>query len=355
MNVVLMAGGGGSRLWPVSRQATPKQFLDLGDGKTLIEQAYARAAAVTSPEHIYVATSEKYQSHIEQLLPHIPAERVFYEPEKRDTTAAFASVALRLIAAGQGQEPTVFMWSDHVFTHEKEFVGDLKKIPDILRQHPESIVILGHVPISPETTLGYFEVGDNVSPHTDVFHIKTFKEKPDLATAEQYVAAGSFFWNLGYFSTTPQYLIAELTRLNPELSATCDAYAAAIQSGEPAAGAAAYHQFPKQAIEYTLIEKTPQRLALTGDYGWSDVGNWAAVKEIFGKSGDHMPAGHHVHVDSQNNYVYNATNRVVSTIGLKNTIVVVTDDAVLVADKDHAHRVKEVVQKLEEKGKSKYL
>lgn len=355
MNIVVMAGGGGSRLWPLSRQKTPKQFLDLGSGQTLIEQAYARAARLTSPDRIYVATSENYHAHIEKLLPHVGADHVFYEPERRDTTAAFATIALRLAALGQAGEPTIFMWSDHIFTHEAEFLGDLKKIPDVLQQHPDAIVILGHVPTSPETTLGYFEVGSRLDGFDDVFAIKAFKEKPDQATAEQYVASGNHFWNLGYFSARPSHIVAELARMNPDLANALDAFAHALKTNNAPAIAAAYAEFPKSAIEYTLIEKTANRLAITGDYGWSDVGNWAVVKEIFGKSGDHMPAGHHLHVDSKNNYVYNATDRVVSLIGVKDTIVVVAEDAVLVTNKDHAHKVKDVVSRLEQEGKQEYL
>lgn len=348
MNIVVMAGGGGSRLWPLSRQKTPKQFLDLGSGQTLIEQAYTRAASLTSPDRIYVATSENYRAHIEKLLPHVSADHVFYEPEKRDTTAAFATIALRLTALGQADEPTIFMWSDHIFTHEAEFLGDLKKIPDVLQQHPDAVVILGHTPVSAETTLGYFEVGARVAGFDDVFEIKTFKEKPDAATAEQYVAAGNYFWNLGYFSASPHYILSELVAHNSDIKPAVDEFARTLSRS-------AYQKFPKRAIEYTFIEKTPRRFAITGDYGWSDVGNWAAVKDIFGKGGDHMPAGHHIHVDSDNNYVYNATGRAVSLIGIKNAIVVVTDDAVLVTDKDHAHKVKDVVAKLEEEGKEEYL
>lgn len=348
MNIVLMAGGGGSRLWPLSRQATPKQFLDLGSGQTLIEQAYQRAKSLTEGKNIYLATSENYRPQVEKIFPNMPASRVFYEPEKRDTTAAFATISIRLEKLGQGSEPTVFMWSDHIFTNEKEFLGDLSKIPVLLAQYPDSLIIAGHTPTSPETGLGYLEVGEKISGYDDVFQVKAFHEKPDRATAEQYITAGNYYWNLGYFSARPTYLLSELIRHNPLLKPAIKEFA---REQTPAA----YQKFPKIAIEYTLIEKTSPILALTGDYGWSDIGSWATIKQIFGKSGDHMPSGHHVHVDSHNNYIYNATDKVVSLVGVKDAIVVVTTDAILVTDTSHSHKVKEVVAKLEKQGKTEYL
>lgn len=359
MNVILMAGGGGSRLWPLSRKHLPKQFLDLGGGQTLIEQAFARAQQLTSAQNIYIATSESFRSQIERLLPALPESQIFYEPEKRDTTAAFATIALRLEKQGQGNEPAIFMWSDHIFTNEAEFLHDLTRIPHVLAENPEAIVIMAHTPISPETGLGYIEVGESLPGYPDVFQVKAFKEKPDAATAQAYVTAGNFYWNLGYFSVRPVYLLQELVKHNPEIKPAVDAFTRSLttpRSSQSVVGLSeAYKLFPKIAIEYTLIEKTPRRLAITGDYGWSDIGNWSTIQEIFGKKGDHMPVGHHIHVDSQSNYIYNATNRAVSLVGVKNTIVVVTEDAVLVADKNQAHKVKQVVEKLEQEGKHEYL
>lgn len=350
MNIVLMAGGGGTRLWPLSRRSQPKQFLDFGTGVTLLEQALRRAKAVEPVAHIYVATATEYAERVRQLLPDIPVDHFFFEPERRDTTAAFAAVALRLVAAGAGEEPCVFLWCDHVFTNEPEFLNDLRKIPAVLQRQPDSMVLLAHTPITPETTLGYVETGEKAAGFDDVYHVRQFKEKPDLATAEKYLSAGNFFWNLGYFSLRPVYLLSELKRLAPEVLPALDEFARALQDNNAAAVDAAYSLFPKISIEYTFVEKTPRRFVITGDYGWNDVGNWAAVQHVFGQSGDHMPNGHHVHVDSNDNYVYNTTSKCVSLIGVKNTIVVVTGDAVLITGKHDAAKVKDVVKHLEEGG-----
>lgn len=350
-----MAGGGGTRLWPLSRRNAPKQFLDLGTGKTLIEHVYDRAANLTEPRNIFVATQEKYRQQIAELLPHVLPENVFFEPERRDTTAAFATIAIRLRHLGRGAEPVMHMWADHVFTKEEKFVNDLKLIPSLIEQNPDVLIIVGHTPISPETTLGYMELGEPVGDYNNVFKVMQFKEKPDLVTAEKYITAGTFKWNLGYFSATPDYILNELIRLNPELAETVKLFNKALVEKNEDDIISAYKNFPKMAIDYALIEKTPRIIAIVGDYGWSDIGNWAIVKQVFGHQGDHMPQGHHIHVDSKNNYIYNTTAKAVSMIGVADTIAVITDDAVLITDHNHAAKVKEVVEKLEKDGKEEYL
>jgi mannose-1-phosphate guanylyltransferase len=347
-----MAGGGGTRLWPLSRKSKPKQFIDLGTGKTLLEDAFARAKNITDTSNIYVATSINYKKRIKEMLPEVPKEHIFCEPEKRDTTAAFASIALRLQHINKGDEPTIFMWSDHVFTNEADFINDLKTIPTLVEANPASIIIVGHVPVTPETVLGYIEAGEKVNGQQNVYHVKEFKEKPDLENAKKFVAAGNYFWNLGYFSMKPDYLLKELQEQSPEVTPAIEKFTKALSSNKKDAVDSAYATFPKIAIEYTLIEKTSRIIAVTGDYGWSDVGNWGTVQDIFGTKGDHVPHGHHIHIDSQHNYIYNTTNKAVSLIGTKNTIVVVTDDAVLVTKKSDSHKVKEVVAKLEEQNKT---
>lgn len=350
-----MAGGGGSRLWPLSLQDTPKQFLDLGTGKTLIEHAYDRAAHITAPENIYVATAQKYKKQIEQFLPQVPSDRLFLESSRRDTTAAFVQVCLRLAAAGAGDEPTTFLWSDHVFTNEQEFIDDLRRIPDIISQYPNSLLVVGHTPLSPQTALGYFKVGTRIEPHKDVFEVEKFTEKPDKETAEEFLAVGGYFWNLGYFSLRPNFLLEEIKKVSPELVDHINALESAISAKDEEGVTKAFEAFPKKALEFTFVEKISSIIAITGDYGWSDVGSWGTVKEIFGVRGDRVIKGHHVHVDSENNYVYNTTDKAVSLIGMKGTIVVVTDKAVLITGEEHSQKVKQVVERIEQEGKEEYL
>lgn len=355
MNVVLMAGGGGTRLWPLSRHNNPKQFFIFDGHTTLLEQTYRRAATIAEAQNIFVATLREYEKRVRELLPDVPADNFFFEPARRDTTAAFATIAIRLQLKGKGEEPTMFMWSDHVFTNEEEFMADLQTIPRLLKSQPTSVIVMGHVPTSPETTLGYIEAGERVVGFDDVYHVKRFKEKPDLATAKQYIAHGGYFWNIGSFSFRPSYLLTELTQYEPELMKQIFSIEEALKINQETRADELYKALPKIALEYTFIERTPRIIAVTGDYGWSDIGNWRAVQEVFGVKGDHMPQGHHVHVDSENNYVYNTTPNIVSLVGVKDMIVVVTADALLVTHKKEAHKVKEVVARLEAAGKTQHV
>ncbi len=355
MNIVLMAGGTGTRLWPLSRTSTPKQFLKLDGKKTLLETAYQRARMATLADHIYIATSKAYSDTIKQILPDVAPDHIFYEPERRDTAPAFAAVAKQLIMRGEGQEPTVFMWSDHVFSSEREYIEDVKKIPHVLAEHPRAIVIAGHIPTFPETGFGYIELGQRLAGFKDVYEVNTFKEKPDLATAEGYVASGNYVWNMGCVSAVPDYLVEQLTKFEPGMMADISHFANALKTNEPAEADAAYGRAKKISIDYALLERTSPIFVVTGDYGWNDVGNWATVHDVFGGDGDHDPHRKHIHVDSKNNYIYNDTDRAVSIIGMENTIVVVTEDAILVTDKSKAHQVKEVVARLEKTDKKEYL
>lgn len=350
-----MAGGGGTRLWPLSRQHKPKQFLSLDGGKTLLEMSYDRARAVASPKEIYIATIREYEEKIRTMLPEVPEENIFFEPERRDNAPAFASVAMQLIRRGQAEVPTVFMWADHVFTAEKDYIEDIQKIPKLIEENPNCIALVGHVPTYPETGFGYIQVGDHVEGYDDVFEVKSFKEKPDVATAQEYVTAGTYFWNMGSISARPTYLVEELKKYEPELMDCITKFDTALANGNEEEANKMYGQAKKISIDYAVLERTSRILVVTGDYGWSDVGNWKSVFDVFGIKGDHVGSGHHVHVDSSNNYIYNATDKVVSLVGLTDVIVVVTEDAVLVTEKSNSHKVKDVVAKLQEEKKTQYL
>jgi len=355
MNIVIMAGGGGSRLWPLSRQSRPKQFLDLGSGKTLIEHTYHRISQLARPEDIFIATLQEYAEQTRKLLPDIPNANYCFEPARRDTAPAFAAVAAKLIQKGRGGEPTLFVGSDHIFTKEKQFVADLQKAVTLIQAHPETIITLGHIPTFPETGYGYIEVGEPLAGEKNVYHVKSFKEKPDQATAEAFIHAGTYYWNMANFGVVPTHLIHEIKKFEPELSAGLEAYQEALDQEDPAVSDKIYRTLPKIAIDYAVMERTEKIITIVGDYGWSDIGSWRAVHEIFGVEGDHMPDGHHVHVDSKGNYIYNTTDKVVSVVGLKDTITVVTEDAILLTTAEGSQKVKEVVQKLESDGKGQYL
>ena len=232
----------------------------------------------------------------------------------------------------------------------KDFV---KKVEKKIEEVKKEIVERKEIEAIKEEVKPRITITEEIKKEPEI-RLEAKKEKPDIETAKQYVADGSYYWNIGYVCVTPKFLLQELSIYAPELSQGIAEYAQALTVGEEQA-AAAYARLPKVAIDYALNEKTPHIVAVTGDYGWSDVGSWQIVKELFGTDGDHVPHGHHIYVDSHNNYIYNATHKAVSLIGVSNAIVVVTEDAVLVTNADSSQKVKEVVQKLEEDNKHQYL
>ncbi len=355
MNIVIMAGGSGTRLWPLSRKNFPKQFLDLGTGKTLIEHTYDRARAMVAQEHVFIATTAQHERKIREIFPQVADQNIFLEPDRRETGPAIAAAAVALSILGKHDEPALFLWADHVFTDEDALLNGLAIMRKLIEEDPNRIVIIGHTPTSPETGFGYMQMGEKIAGYEDVYKIDSFKEKPDEEAAQRYVLDGSYFWNIGYMCVTPSFLLKELQAYAPDLSQAVSKYAATYKEQGKEAAAQIYGEMPKIAIDYALNERTPNIIAVTGDYGWSDVGSWAIVKKLFGTDGDHVPKGHHVHVDSHNNYIYNATPHVVSMIGMKDTIVVVTENAVLVTDIGSSQKVKEVVQRLEEHDKNEYI
>ncbi|HLD25833.1 MAG TPA: sugar phosphate nucleotidyltransferase [Candidatus Andersenbacteria bacterium] len=355
MNIVIMAGGGGTRLWPLSRRHQPKQFLNLGSGKTLIEHTYDRARQLAEPTDIFIATNKNYAERIGELLPAVSDSNIFLEPEKRDTAPAFAAAAVELRLRGRENEPTIFMWSDHVFSNEAQFVADLKKIPALIAAHPQALVIMGHQPVFPEVALGYLEVGEAVAGSDRVFRVKAFKEKPDRATAERYLAAGNFYWNMAYISTTAANLLEQLRRVAPELMAGIDRYEHARRENNLPEADSIYQSLLKISIDHALLERSQEIIAVTGDWGWSDVGYWSTVREIFGAQGDHAPGSYHLHVGTSNCYVYNSTNQAVTLLGVKDLIVVVTPDAILVTNPDEAANIKDIIGRLEEDKKHDLL
>jgi len=232
---------------------------------------------------------------------------------------------------------------------------DLAAMAQLVIEDARRIVIIGHVPVTPETGYGYMKMGKKVAGHDHTYAIDAFKEKPDFETAQEYVTEGSYFWNMGYMCATPNFFLEELEVHTPELVTGIKKFAQVLEEGSEQGAVDAYHGLPKIAIDYALNEKTKKIIAVTGDYGWSDIGSWAVVKELFGVNGDHMPKGHHIHVDSDDNYIYNATSKVVSLIGIHNTVVVVTDNAVLITDTDASQKVKDVVKRIEEDNREEYL
>ena len=258
---VILAGGAGTRLRPLSSDENPKQFLKLFDGKSLLQLTWERVARLLPPEAIFVSTNVQYADKCREHLPPMPHDNVLAEPARRNTAPAIALCTFA-IEERLGPCTVSFLASDHYIGNEEEFVRVLDRAYRFAETHDE-LVTIGIEPSEPNTGYGYLELGETLEE--DVLRVRSFKEKPDLATAEEFLRAGNFAWNGGMFVWRSDIFRRELTAATPEIASVSDA---------------TYEQMPSISIDYALMEKAPRVATLRGDFDWSDVGSFDALRRV---------------------------------------------------------------------------
>ena len=338
---VLLSGGSGTRLWPLSREAYPKQFLALAGDDTMVQATWRRVAPLAGAAPIVVANEDHRFLVAEQLRQAgAPRAAILLEPAGRNTAPAIAAAALQ--ATADGADPLLLVLpSDHVVTDEAAFHAAVREA--ITAAAGGALVTFGIVPGAPETGFGYIqaEAGDGVRA------VRRFVEKPDAATAARYLSEGGYYWNSGMFLFRASRFLAELGRHAPAMlaavRAACDG---AVRDGDfIRLDKAAFEACPADSIDYAVMEKTDRAMVLPVDIGWNDVGSWSALWEVSAQDGDgNAHHGDVIAVDSRNSYAW--ARRLVALVGVDDLVVVETDDAVLVAHKDKVQQVKEVVARL---------
>jgi mannose-1-phosphate guanylyltransferase len=258
---VILAGGAGTRLRPLSSDENPKQFLKLFDGKSLLQLTWDRVARLLPPERIFVSTNVQYAEKCREHLPAMPHENVLAEPARRNTAPA---IALCTFAIEQrlGTSTVSFLASDHFIANEGEFVRVLDRAYAFAETH-EELVTIGIEPTEPNTGYGYLEIGETLE--NDVLRVRSFKEKPDLATAEEFLRARNYAWNASMFVWRSDVFRRALEAAAPEIARVSDAN---------------YEEMPSISIDYALMEKTKHVATLRGDFGWSDVGSFEQLRKV---------------------------------------------------------------------------
>jgi mannose-1-phosphate guanylyltransferase len=258
---VILAGGAGTRLRPLSSDENPKQFLKLFDGKSLLQLTWERISRLLPPEAIFVSTNVQYADKCREHLPQMPHANVLAEPARRNTAPA---IALCTFAIEQRLGPCTvsFLASDHYIGNEEEFVRVLQRAYEFAETHDE-LVTIGIEPADPNTGYGYLELGETLEE--GVLRVRSFKEKPDLATAEEFLRAGNYAWNGGMFVWRSDVFRRELTAATPEIARVSDS---------------TYAEMPSISIDYALMEKAPRVATLRGDFDWSDVGSFDALRKV---------------------------------------------------------------------------
>ncbi|HCK82791.1 MAG TPA: mannose-1-phosphate guanylyltransferase/mannose-6-phosphate isomerase [Candidatus Competibacter sp.] len=343
---VILSGGSGTRLWPLSREAYPKQFLPLVDENTMLQNTALRIAGAADVAAPLVVCNQEHRFMVAEQLRAVgihPA-MVILEPAGRNTAPAVAVAAL--YARQQGADPLLLVLpADHVIADSEGFRAAVAKAA--LHAEAGWLITFGIVPSGPETGYGYIKAG---APLDDagVCAVERFVEKPDLATAQTYVDSKTYSWNSGMFLFRASALLAELERFAPAILTACQESLTASRSEQDFVwlDGAAFGACPKDSIDYAVMEKTDQALVMPLAVGWNDVGSWSALWEVGERDGDgNITRGDVISVDSRNTYV-DAATRLIATVGVDNLVVVETADAILVANKERVQEVKDVVDRL---------
>lgn len=350
---VIMAGGSGTRFWPLSRAARPKQLLPLGGGEeSLLRATLRRMGPVIPKERTYIVTSEALAPQIRAELPDLPPENILAEPVGRNT-APCVGWAAAVIARIDPTARIAVLPADH-------HIGDESGFQDVLRQSLAAagdgdMVTVGIRPTRPETGYGYIEVGDELSP--GVHRARRFVEKPDDTRAQQFLAAGRFFWNSGMFFFRADTLLEAIQQHLPGLFDVLIQYDEAAQRGEEKALVrSTYHTLPDVSIDHGVMEKASRMAIVLGDFGWSDVGSWTTAWELAEHDADgNALFGEVIAVDSRNSYVRGPAGKPVAIVGLDDIVVVDTADALLIMPRSRAQDVRAVVNELKKLKKTTHL
>lgn len=360
--VVILAGGGGTRLWPKSRNKTPKQFLRLYTEKTMMQEAYHRVSSLVDPDHTIVITNKDYIEETRAQLPDVPKENIIGEPAKRETAAAMLLGAL--VAKAKDPEAVIVnQASDHIVVDTKELHHVLKAAVKVA-QRGESLVTVGILPTYPHTGFGYIKIDGEVEnvERLPVFRVSNFTEKPNEATAKAFIATEKYFWNANMYVWKADALIASFKKHSPVILEDMLPIQAAIGTSTfEKSLEEAYKKVEKISIDYAISEKADNLVLIPGDFGWNDVGDWSVVHELHQKEGgdgnvvmcEIDQKGEAICLDSRNNLIH-THDRLVAMVGMEDTIVVDTGEILLVMPKKRSQDVKKIVEQLKEKNE-RYL
>lgn len=345
LHAVILAGGSGTRLWPLSTPQFPKQFLPLPSGRSMIQETLARTAPLVPAERSWVVTGCKMAALVHDHLPQVPITQLLTEPMGRSSGPAIAWAAAAIAKTDPEGIMAAFS-ADAVITHVDGLRQTLQLAVELAEQG--RLVTIGIKPTTPETGYGYIRFADEAGEGHghQAFYAEKFVEKPNLTTAQAYLRDGHYVWNAGIFIWRVETILAEFREHLPEVARKIDTIVQA--NGTPNEQAVLDEVWPSLqsiSIDYGILEKTHNLVVIPADLGWNDVGNWEQYGALFPADEQGIRAvGHHRGLDSQNLVVYNNTERQVYTIGLEDVVVVEMHDMTVICHKDQVQRIKELAE-----------
>ena len=344
-----MAGGSGTRLWPLSRKGTPKQLLKLVDGRSLLRLAFDRAVQVVPAENVVVVTGAAYMEAVRSELPELAEQNLLGEPEGRDSLNACAWAAAVLYERDQ-EAVIAQVTADHIIEPVSVFAASLTEAFEVAEEFPEVLVTLGVVPTSAHTGYGYLQRGEALPGHPDACEVITFKEKPTMATAAMYVTSGEYWWNAGMFVWRAETFLRELEALQPATHAQVMRLAR-----ETEALADIFPTLTKNSVDYAIMEPAAAGLGAARvvsvplPVSWRDVGGFPSLAEILPADADANVGNTRLAtMDASNNLVldHSGTGRLVALLGVSDLVVVETPDVTLIAHRDQAEKIKALVAEI---------
>ncbi len=348
ITAVIMAGGRGERFWPKSRIHLPKQFLSLtADKETMIQKTVSRLLPLVDEADIFVVTNAQYADLVAEQLPQIPAENVILEPCGRNTAPCIALAAAVIEKKYGGEAMMLVLPSDHLIRYEDMYMDTLRQAIAVA-ESGQRLVTIGITPTYAETGYGYIQFErDESLGLPGVYQVSRFVEKPDLETANVYLASRRYLWNSGMFVWKTSTILSNLEKYMPEVYAGThaiadhfgtDAFTKALEQGYP--------ELESESIDFGVMEKADEIYTIPGSFGWDDVGNWLAVERINSTNelGNYVE-GDVITIGTEHSTIC-GKSRLIAAVGVENLIVVDTDDALLICAKDHTQDVKKVIENL---------
>lgn len=356
MYVSILAGGSGTRLWPLSRSKRPKQLLSLVGDRSLIQETVDRVDSLVSPDQVFIITEKSHSGDVQAQLPEIPEGNFVIEPVRRGTAPALALAAL-FIQSVDSEAVMASLHSDAMIANPDELIRALRLARDVAASTDE-ILTLGVRPTSPSTTFGYVEMGEPLGGEWagEVRRVTQFVEKPNAERARVFLDSGQYLWNSGIFVWRVSTLMLLFERLMPRLYSLLMEIRPAIRTpDQDEVIAEVYPRMEKETIDYGIMERAPKVAVVPTALKWNDVGSWAELLDLSERNdGKNVVRGRHVGLGTENTLVF-ATTKPVVTIGLKDLVIVDTEDVLLVSTKERAHEVKKIVEQIESEDDLKHL
>ena len=354
-HAVIMAGGAGVRLWPLSRKNRPKQILRLFSGTSLLRQSYERVSALLPPEQINVITSQAHLPIVREEIPELPAANLIGEPEGRDTANA-VGLSAAVIAERDPNAVIGIFTADHIITPMDSFCYAVEQAYNAAEKNEDALVTMGVRPTRPDTNYGYVLRGERIGD--GMYEVKKFTEKPNVEKAMKYLASGEYYWNSGMFTWRAATILDQLAKQLPQSYEAIMKIAAAWQTeSRQHTLESLYPDLMKISIDFAVMERADRVLAVEMNCHWVDVGSWPAIESVIhaDSDGNVSACAETIHLGSRGNIVVSEATHLIATVGVEDLVIVHAGDATLICKKRDATGIKELVDNIRTKFGDKYL